>query len=223
MQPLWRYLKYERLIQLLSTESLYFRQLSLMNDQWEGLLTRKTKNWLFEHFYAKYQSATTANQEIAEYEKHREEFHINCWHMNDAESYLMWKVYSDRGCAIESTFERMQISFDQFPGEIEGTVVKYLDFMRDEIPVGNIYHAAASKSLPYREEKEFRLLFWQYSSANQAIPTGSGGVIVKVDLNKLISKIWLSPQFAGTRSEIEGLIRQKNLDCDIRSSSINES
>jgi hypothetical protein len=82
--------------------------------------------------------------------------------------------------------------------------------------------AQRSGALPYRDEKEVRLLFWQYSLANQAVPTNSGGVIVKVDLNKLISKIWLSPQFAGTKSEIEGLIRQKNLDCDIRSSSINE-
>lgn len=193
-----------------------------MSDQWEGLLTQKTKNWLFKHFYSKYQSTSAANQEIAEYERNRESVYVNCWHMNDAESYLMWKVYSGRGCAIESTFERVQISFDQFPGEIEGAVIEYLDFTREEMPVGNIYYAPVRKSLPYKEEKEFRLLFWQNSLANQKIPLIPGGVRVKADLNKLISKIWLSPQFAGSKSEIEGLIRQKNLDCEICSSVIEE-
>ncbi len=130
-----------------------------MSDKWEGLLTERTRNQVFGHFYGIYHNATIANNQIEEYEKHREEFYINCWHMNDAESYLMWKVYSARGCAIETTFERLKISFDQFSGEVEGGVVEYLDFRRDEMPIGNIYHAAIRKGLPYRDEKEFRLLF----------------------------------------------------------------
>jgi hypothetical protein len=126
LQPLWRYLSYSRLIELLSTEVLYFRRLSLMDDKWEGLLTEKTRNQIFKHFYAQYQSVDAANYQIEDYEKHRHEFYINCWHMNDSESYLMWKVYADRGCAIETTFERLQIAFDDFPGEVEGTMMEYL-------------------------------------------------------------------------------------------------
>ena len=145
LQPLWRYLSYSRLIELLSTEVLYFRRLSLMDDKWEGLLTEKTRNQIFKHFYAQYQSVDAANYQIEDYEKHRHEFYINCWHMNDSESYLMWKVYADRGCAIETTFERLQIAFDDFPGEVEGTTMEYLDFRRDEMPVGNIYYAASRK------------------------------------------------------------------------------
>ena len=192
-----------------------------MNDKWEGLLTEKTRNQIFKHFYAQYQSTEAANYQIEDYEKHRHEFYINCWHMNDSESYLMWKVYSDRGCAIETTFERLQIAFDDFPGEVEGTTVEYLDFRRDAMPVGNIYYAAARKSLPYRDEKEFRLLFWQYSLANQSIPVDDG-VKIKVDLKKLISRIWLSPQLIAPRSEIVDLIGQKKLDCELCSSAINE-
>lgn len=31
--------------------------------------------------------------------------------MNDYESYLMWKVYGDRGCAIQTNYERLVASF----------------------------------------------------------------------------------------------------------------
>ncbi len=193
-----------------------------MSDQWEGLLTKRTRNLIFAHFYRQYGSIEAANYEIADYEKHREEFYINCWHMNDAESYLMWKVYSDRGCAIETTFERLRISFDEFPGEIEGSIVEYLNFDRDEIPVGNIYNSVIRKSLPYRDEKEFRLLFWQYSVPNQQVLIGHEGINVKVDLKRLISKIWLSPQFSGSRAELDALIEERKIDCEIQSSAVNE-
>ena len=193
-----------------------------MNDQWEGLLTKKTRDWIFTHFYRQYGNTESANFQIADYEKHRDDFYVNCWHMNDAESYLMWKAYSGRGCAIETTFERLLISFDQFPGEIEGSIVEYLDFDRDEMPVGNIYNSVIRKSLPYRDEREFRLLFWRYSLNNQPIAINSDGINVKTDLNKLISRIWLSPQFVGSRAEIANLVAQRNLDCEIRSSAVNE-
>ena len=221
LQPLWRYLSYGRLIELLSTGLLYFRRLSLMDDKWEGLLTEKTRNRIFNHFYAQYRSAEVAKYQIEDYEKHRHDFYINCWHMNDSESYLMWKVYSDRGCAIETTFERLQIAFDEFPGAIEGTTVEYLDFRRDEMPVGNIYHLVSRKSLPYRDEKEFRLLFWRYIVENQSIPVDDG-IKVKVDLKKLISRIWLSPQLTAPRSEIVNLTEQKKMDTELCSSAINE-
>jgi hypothetical protein len=222
LQPLWRYLKHERLVDLLSSSSLYFRRLSLMDDQWEGLLTRKTNESLFKHFYATYQDRDIARAQIEEYEKHREEFHINCWHMNERESYLMWKVYSGRGCAVETTFERMQIAFDEFSGEVEGGVVEYLDYRRSEMPIGNIYNSVVRKDLPYRDEKEFRLLFWQHSLANQPIHVGSDGIKIKVDLNKLIAKIWLSPQHNSSTSEIERLIEEKKLECEISTSAIRE-
>jgi len=142
--------------------------------------------------------------------------------MNDSKSYLMWKVYANRGCAIETTFERLQISFDSFPGEIEGGTVDYIDYRRETIQVGNIYFPVVKKDLPYRDEKEFRLLFWQYSLANQPVAVMSDGFKVRVDLNNLISKIWLSPPFAGASSEFTSIVDAKKLDCEICTSSVAE-
>lgn len=142
--------------------------------------------------------------------------------MNDAESYLMWKVYADRGCAIETTFERIRIAFDGFGGEVEGAVVDYLDYNRTTMPVGNIYQSVVRKDLPYKDEREFRLLFWQYSLANQKVGVGSEGIKIGVDLNKLIARIWLNPQFEKSTGEIARLVKAKGLDCEICNSTINE-
>jgi len=223
LQPLWRYLKYDRLVDLLSTESLFFPRLTQMSDQWEGLLSDRTRAELFRHHYSQYHNAIIAREQIEQYERHREDFFINCWHMNDSESYLMWKAYGDRGCAVQSTFERIQISFDQFEGEILGGVVEYSDIGREQTPVGNVFHAVIRKGLPYRDEREFRLLFWQMGSGNQKIDAGPKGIKIEVELNKLINEIWVSPQIKSSQSEIEMLVEQKKLDCRIRSSGVRQA
>jgi hypothetical protein len=66
-------------------------------------------------------------------DKDAEKFFVNCWHMNDAESYLMWKAYADRGYAIQTTFERVQASFEGFNGEIDGRCVEYMDYSREAL------------------------------------------------------------------------------------------
>ena len=104
LQPLWRYLRYERLMDLLDSEELLFAHLLGLSDGLEGSLTERTRVRLFQWSYSRYQDATLARQEVEDYENHSNAFFVNCWHMNDAESYLMWKVYGDRGFAIRTTF-----------------------------------------------------------------------------------------------------------------------
>ena len=104
LQPLWRYFKYERLIDLLSTETLFFCRLSRMSDRWEGLLSDRTRESLLKNQYNQYHDANIAREAVQNYENHRDDFCINCWHMNEAESYLMWKVYGDKGESSGSFF-----------------------------------------------------------------------------------------------------------------------
>jgi hypothetical protein len=79
-----------------------------------------------------------------------------------------------------------------------------------------------SKDLPYKDEREFRLLFWQHSLANQKIEVGLEGIKIGVNLNKLIARIWLNPQFEESTREIVRLVEAKGLDCEICNSAINE-
>lgn len=220
-QRLWRYFKYERLVELLSCEAMYFRRLSRLEDKLEGQLSDKAKNKLFKHALRLHNGdAQSAHAFVKNYEEHRESFYINCWCMNDIESYLMWKAYGDKGVAIQTNFERIQSSFDVFNGEINGGVVDYINFERDEFDPGNVFNPAVKKDLPYRDEREFRLLFWQLHPLNQEILAGPDGIKVKVNLNMLIDNIYINPQLTELESSIQELVRQKKLECDIRSSAL---
>lgn len=223
LQQLWRYFRYDRLIELLSTEDLFFAHLSKLSDGLEGSLTERTRERLFRWSYGRYGgNVAAARAEVDQYEKHRDAFFVNCWHMNDAESYLMWKVYGNQGFAIQTTFERVQIAFDRFEGEINGGVVEYLDFERDGMPIGNVFTAVAKKDLPYRDEREFRLYFWQPGLANQRIEAGPDGVPVRVDLEKLIERVVISPRLKNIPSEFYELLERKNIKCRITSSVVQE-
>lgn len=73
-QKLWRYLKYERLLEIVNTRSLFLPHISRFSDKWEGLLTTRTKDALFRDKYAQCNDAKTAASGVEEYEKFRNLF-----------------------------------------------------------------------------------------------------------------------------------------------------
>lgn len=171
-QLLWRYMALGHLIDLLETGELFFTHVPAFVDGLEGALTVRSKEHLFRWFIGKGSTPDVAHKELQQYETHHSAFYANCWHMNDIESYLMWKAYADRGYAIRTTFERVQASFEPFAGAITGGVVSYVDFERDLIPVGNVFTHVITKDRPYRDEREFRLFFWRPDPKNQPIEPG---------------------------------------------------
>jgi hypothetical protein len=223
LQPLWRYYKYEYLKDLLESEELYFNHLRRFSDGLEGTLTERIRDKLFQWYLRQYKNdATRARQSLEDYEDLSNQFFVNCWHMNDVESYLMWKAYGDRGYAIRTTFERIQISFDRFEGEVNGGVVEYIDFTREAMQIGNIFTPVVKKDLPYRDEREFRLLLWRPDQANQSIAVSAQAVRVPVNLVKLIQKIYVNPWVKDVPSELSKLLERKNLMDSIVSSVVNE-
>ena len=135
--------------------------------------------------------------------------------MNSTESYLMWKVYADRGFAVRTTFERVQASFEPFAGAITGGVVNYIDFERDITPLGNVFNHIVTKDLPYQDEREFRLLFWRPDPRNQAIERDEKGVRVRVDLRMLIESIYVNPIEKSVPPELLQLLDRKGIKSSI--------
>jgi hypothetical protein len=131
--------------------------------------------------------------------------------MNDHESYLMWKAYSERGFAIQTTFERLQGSFDALPPAVTGGVVGYVDFARELTPVGNVFYHVATKDMPYRDEREFRLVFWTLDPRNANYPRIERGVRIRVDVGMLIGQLVMSPYCESLGSELEELLERHGL------------
>ncbi len=204
----------------MNTGSLFFPHISQFSDKWEGLLTRKTREELFKEEYAKYNNSELAAAGVEQYERSRENFYLLCWHMNDHESYLMWKVYANRGCAIQTNYERLVASFSDSPREVNGCVVKYIDYERDPFPIGNVYSSVSYKDVPYRDEKEFRLLYWKVALQNQGYHAGDRGVEIGIDTDMLIQNIYINPGEDIDVAELRKALETAGIRREIRQSRI---
>jgi hypothetical protein len=80
------------------------------------------------------------------------------------------------------------------------------------------------KDLPYRDEREFRLIFWPPARANTnaSVVFRPNGVRIPVDLDMLIECIYVSPQIRAAE-RLEKLIEAKGLGCRVVSSVIREN
>src|SRR5262249_34176200 len=157
-----------------------------LSDGLEGTLTARTHDRLLKWSFMRYGNWSLARQEVATYHKHSAAFFVSCWHMNGEESYLMWKAYRDRRGDIHTTFEQAQMAFDGFAGEVNGGVIQYIDFSRETFPIGNVFTAVTTKDVPYRDEREFRFLYWQPQYGEEFAEPGPPGIRIKVNLKKLI-------------------------------------
>jgi len=213
-QPLWRYFSYERFRDLIFSEELFFAHLFQLPDGLEGSLTAMTRDKLIETFFKINGDMTIAQKDVEQYENFLKDFFVNCWHMNNTESYLMWKVYGRKsGFAIRTTFERIQAAFDCFDGAITGGIVDYIDFERDITQLGNVLPHAITKDLPYKDECEFRLIFWIPDPMNKGIAIAPNGVRVRVNLQKLIERIYVSPIEKEVPSELCEILECKRIEC----------
>lgn len=213
-QWLWRYMPLRWILDLLSTGEIFFTNLSKFSDGLEGALTDRTREhlatWFRNHNKSDWKSAY---EQVNEYQKWQHEFFANCWHMNHHESYLMWKAYAGTGYAyaIQSNFERVQAAFEHFDGSISGGVVNYVDFTREITPVGNIFDHVITKDIPYRDEREFRLVFWSLDPKNQRIKPVENGVRIPVDVRMLIDRVVISPFEKSLPCELEKLLEEMQI------------
>jgi hypothetical protein len=210
-QPLWRYFPYERLLDLLSSEELFFTHLPAFSDGLEGSLTNRTREHLANWYQAQnHSNESSAWEAVKKYEEFQAEFFASCWHMNKSESYLMWKAYAERGIAVRTTFERFQASFDGFAGAITGGTIDYVDFMRERTPVGNVFNLVMTKDSPYSDEREFRLLLWKIDPRNIDLARLAKGIRVPVNVRMLIERVFINPLSTSIPGELmEQLDRHK--------------
>jgi hypothetical protein len=111
--PIWRYLRFDRFVEILATHKVWFSRPYKFDDRWEGLFPpsylRRTRQYAdahglpFEDFDRDFRARTL---------RHRYGHYVNCWHISDRENDAMWKLYGTPwkldgmelpGVAIQST------------------------------------------------------------------------------------------------------------------------
>ncbi|AZA52018.1 DUF2971 domain-containing protein [Chryseobacterium sp. G0201] len=133
-------------------------------------------------------------------EKYKKLVCISCWNKYDSESYALWKIYSDlsKGVMITTNIERIEAAFANTEEQIQVSEVKYLDYKKDKIKMGNMNYPIIHKNIHYDYEKEVRLIhkvsFKSGLNYDWSQEENQYGKYINVDIDILIEEIIVSPK-----------------------------
>jgi len=177
----------------LSIDKLKFDE---MSDEWKERMNIKDENG-----FNKFLSGHKQVRNVVKYD--RSVTFVNSWYIKEHESSAMWKIYSDNnyGIAIQSTYQKLIDSFASYDDfDINIGRIKYIDYEKDVIPMGNLLSPFMYKRKIFEYEDELRALIWTpQNGKNDMINPSKNryanvfGLYVKVDLNILIDTIFISP------------------------------
>jgi hypothetical protein len=152
------------------------------------------------------------------FKMYKERTYANCWHQNDYESNLMWKVYSkdSEGIAIQSSFNRLCRCFrdskiDQYIGKVtyDNSALK----PEDSTPIPFF-----RKKKEFESEKEIRAIV-QIINTKENNP--EKGIHVNVNLAELIENIYISPHSSHDFiTKVKKLGSKHNLEKSIKKSEL---
>ncbi|HEY6886015.1 MAG TPA: hypothetical protein VI278_18440 [Nitrososphaeraceae archaeon] len=172
--------------------------------------------------------------------QYRELMLINSWHLSDYESAALWELYgTETGIAIQSTINELKDSFARTDDIIWIGKVNYIDFNHDWMNEWNILEAFVIKRPSFFYEAEIRAItclpdnhigkkvFSKLDMEGEKKPISrqhsvdqteltTNGKYVKVDLEKLINRVYLSPAAPSYfRQILESIIAKYGLDKEI--------
>lgn len=218
-------MSFQKFIDLLINSQLYFCNLSMLTDKYEGMITNS--NLIIDE-----KNVFSNIQRKINNEKLKHLTLVNCWTMQRHESYALWKIYGGKepGVSIRTTVGRLRNSINSknqnFSEEIIFAKVKYQNRLDD--PSCKI-EATITKREFYDFEKELRLIIFNEHKFDEdcQVPYELNiGRRINIDLNKLIEGIYISPfsnnNFKKNISKIIEKFRP-NLKNQIRGSQIQDS
>lgn len=195
-QLLWRYLDLSKFLDLLEHGTLFFTRADKFEDKYEGAFTPELKK--------KIEDSIRDNDLKTSYDefktKLRERVFINCWHKGVHDSMAMWKIYGHptNGVAITTWVKRLEdiLSNHDFSNISETYVydVKYINHWQNKETNIKPYSRIFSYKLKaYQYENEIRAIIDTFHHTYENTPSGTFGIKVKVDVEKLLRSIVIAP------------------------------
>jgi hypothetical protein len=189
-------------------------------------------------------------QNLQNLRKHEEIFNreirkgvaINCWHIKNYETANMWERYKKekKEIAIQSTYRRLADSFheDKENEEFIGCV-KYIDHEKESHQSDtihghiNILDPFSCKQKSYEIDKELRVLILKLpikemvidnktlTKLNCATAFSGNGLLVPVNLDTLIQKVFVSPEAEEWLYElVKSIVEKYEIKKDVIKSSL---
>lgn len=184
---LWKYMDFSKFINIITTGCIWFNRIDSFEDVYEGVYPPANKCKRKDVYGDLENIPQKIYDDMELYVKKR--LYISCFHQNDYESAAMWNLYAkENGIAIKTTAQRLKNCFCNEEKDIEISKVAYIDYNEDFMPEGNLFYWGLHKRKSFAHEREIRCLF-----LNQKEICDCPGVYIKVDIEELIEKIYISP------------------------------
>lgn len=186
---IWRYMDFTRLVNMLEEDALFFRRADLFEDKFEGTMSQPLRDYL-----ERQREPHISLEEYANVlRKVRACSFVNSWHMNEAESAAMWRVFSSshQSICIQSTYKRLRAAL---PKEVEIGIMKYIFYEHEEIPFGNAWWPLLYKRKAFEYERELRAVRSDTKYFDCAPNENPQGIFQKVDVQVLIESVYVSPR-----------------------------
>lgn len=232
---LWRFLQPFKFEDLMINHQLYFRRADLFLDESEGLPPEEYLSVL-NLDPLDIRDRQEMNHHVGSVAQFRESFFLNCWYLFNEESAEMWKQYAENGVAICTRYNLFKEVLESCEGRFLIGLVRYGS---SHLTGWNVVRFISTKKKQYAHEKEFRAALWQidptaginrhFDANNRAHdrpltpPSDSipKGITRKVDIQKLVSEIVLSPWVSEKELQVaETLVRNNGLKIPIRLSDL---
>ncbi|MBI5195024.1 MAG: hypothetical protein HZA10_01735 [Nitrospirae bacterium] len=207
---IWRYMPFNRFESLIK-EGLYFRRLDLLEDSFEGSFSfgnQKIRESIMLPA-SNFDKLKTFSREM------RKHIYISCWHINDCDSYAMWKIYSGRGgerVSIKTTARKLKENLNH----VIISQIKYIDYGSYNIPETNLYNIFCYKRKAFDYEKELRAWFIEPEKHNK-------GITRKINVDNLIEEIYIAPNTKGDlMHRIKTLLKNNRLTKPVKQSPLDD-
>lgn len=198
---IWRYLTFEKFLDLLLNSELFFTNLTKLTDKYEGTMFESNIEPALS--IAKRKKDAQQVLEILDNKREINELRnytlVNCWTLKRHESFALWKIYvgTGPGIAIRTTVSNLTKAVNQtkqeFDEDIAIATIKYKDKLDNSF---SRIEATITKKPFYDFEDEMRLIIFNYPLSNYGheVPYDLAiGKRVKVNTHKLISELYISP------------------------------
>ncbi|MDE2798596.1 MAG: DUF2971 domain-containing protein [Gemmatimonadota bacterium] len=183
-EPLWRYMNFEKFINILVTGSLFFTRADKYDDKFEGYIPEAIMRYY-------------GSPDIRIDRALREYIMCNCWHSGKQESMGMWDKYHIRnsGIAIKTTMENLKNCLPDTPnifiGKVDYDVGSIENQNQIEVPEDlSIEHLLDYlyfyKRKPFAYEREVRAII-DITSIPRDV-TYTFGIPLEIDVKTLIGK-----------------------------------
>lgn len=232
---IWRYMDMTKFISMLDRQALFFTRLDQLGDPFEGSLTlhRQSEREELERRYG----AILHKDSGRMVESIIKNTIVNCWHVDEAESTAMWRLYipDNQGVVVRSTIDRLIKSFPAYDGEtpqqegywlpmlfVKIGMVRYIDFDRHD---GNGEDIYLLKRNNFKHEQELRAVIEDRSFMGDPHPDDPrfryGGDHVSCDLETLIKEIHVPPGAPGwVQNVVKSLMNKYGYDFPVKRSTL---